>query len=706
MRISPFILALSFSFVSFSQKQTLTLEDAILSRWSKFAPDRISGLQWVKNSNEFCYMDENKLVLENLEGNTRQFPLSLINTHFGDDSLSRFPRIHWMDAEHFRFQNGSTFYTYHIKNNILTELFSSDENSEHLEFSDKALALAYTIDNNLFIQDSKNKTHQLTSDENPNIINGQAVHRYEFGVSKGTFWSNKGTHLAFYRKDESMVTDYPLVNTDARIAEANIIKYPMAGMNSHHVTLGIYNLKTKKTIFVKTGEPKEQYLTNIAWGPEDKYIYIAILNRDQNHMKLNKYDVKTGDFVKTLFEEHHENYVQPLHPMIFVEGNNNEFLWRSERDGYDHFYRYTIDGKLLNQVTKGKWVVKDFIAFTGNSIILTGTHKNALETQVFRSTIKASRSTMISKAEGMHQVQANYNGRYLIDSYNSLNNPGTISIIEHTGKLIRTLLQSKNPFENTQIAQTELYTIKAEDGSTLNCRMIKPANFDTTKTYPALVYVYNGPGVQLIYNTNLAAAPLWMHYLANNQDYIVFTVDGRGSENRGRDFEQKIFRNLGEVEMHDQITGVEHLKSLDFIDAERLAVHGWSYGGFMTTNLMCSYPDVFTCGIAGGPVIDWKFYEVMYTERFMDTPETNPEGYENTSLLNKAKNLKGDLLMIQGAQDDVVVWQHSMAFVRKCVEEGVQLDYFPYPSHPHNVRGKDRIHLMRKVIDYIIDHNN
>jgi len=701
-----FSLMMCFCSVALAQKETLSLEDAILARWSKFAPERISGLQWVKNSTKFCYTKENKLILEDLEGNTKELALTKLNTHFGDDSLNRFPRIHWMDAEHFRFQKGSTFYTYYITNDLLTELFSFNENAQHSEFSDEALALAYTIENNLFIQDSKGNTHQITSDENLNIINGQAVHRYEFGVSKGTFWSNKGNNLAFYRKDESMVTDYPLVNTDARIAEANIIKYPMAGMKSHHVTLGIYNLETKKTVFVKTGEPKEQYLTNIAWGPKDQYIYIAILNRDQNHMKLNKYDAKSGGFVKTLFEEKHENYVQPLHPMIFVEGNNNEFLWRSERDGYDHFYRYNIDGKLLNQVTKGEWVVKDFIAFTGNSIILTGTHNNALETQVFRSTIKASRSTMISKKEGIHRIQANYNGRFLIDSYNSLKNPGTIELIDHTGKSMRTLLQSKDPFENTEIAQTELYTIKADDGSTLNCRMIKPADFDATKTYPTLVYVYNGPGVQLIYNTNLAAAPLWMHYLANDQDYIVFTVDGRGSENRGLKFEQAIFRNLGEVEMYDQMTGVSHLKSLDFIDADKIAVHGWSYGGFMTTNLMCTYPDVFTCGIAGGPVIDWKFYEVMYTERFMDTPQTNPEGYENTSLLNKAKNLTGDLLMIHGTQDDVVVWQHSLAFAQKCVESGIPLDYFPYPGHPHNVRGKDRVHLMRKVIDYIIDHNH
>ena len=706
MRFILFSLVISFCTSAFAQKETLSLEDAIMGRWSKFTPERINGLKWVKNSNEFSYQEKDKLILENLDGASREILLSDLNRHFREDSLRRFPGIIWMDQERFRFQKNSIIYVYNISDGQIEELINYNEEAQNSEFSEQALAMAYTIDNNLFIQDSKGTTHQITSDDEADIVNGQAVHRYEFGISKGTFWSNNGENLAFYRKDESMVDDYPLVNTDARIAEANNIKYPMAGMKSHHVTLGIYNLESQKTIFVKTGEPKEQYLTNIAWGPEDKFIYIAILNRNQNHMKLNKYDVKTGDFVKTLFEERHENYVQPLHPMIFVEGNDNEFLWRSERDGYDHFYRYTTDGKLMNQVTKGKWVVKDFIAFTGNSIVLTGTYKDALETQVYRSTIKAPRSTMISKVEGMHRVQANYNGRFLIDSYNSLQNPGKIELLDHTGKSIRTLLQSKNPFENTEIAQTELYTIKADDGTLLNCRMIKPSDFDVTKTYPALIYVYNGPGVQLIYNSNLAAAPLWMHYLANEHNYIVFTVDGRGSENRGRDFEQMIFRNLGEVEMRDQIKGVEHLKSLDFIDSDRLAVHGWSYGGFMTTNLMCSYPDVFTCGIAGGPVIDWKFYEVMYTERFMDTPETNPEGYENTSLLNKAKNLKGELLMIHGAQDDVVVWQHSMAFVRKCIEEGVQLDYFPYPSHPHNVRGKDRIHLMRKVIDYIIDHNN
>ena len=690
---------------AYAQKDSLNLEDAILARLSKFAPDRISGLQWVKNSDDFCYYEDGGLVIENLDGTKETLKLSTLNNSLGKDSLNTFPRITWVSEQSFRFNHNSSIYNFNKSTGILNRVLNFDENAANSEFSDKANALAYTIKNNLFISDSKGKTHQITKNEDENIVNGQAVHRYEFGVYKGTFWSNTGSHLAFYRKDESMVSDYPIVNTDARVAETKIIKYPMAGMASHQVTLGIYNLKTEQTIFVKTEGDKEQYLTNIAWSPDDKHIYIAVLNRDQNHMTLNKYDAETGEFVKILFEEKHENYVQPLHPMLFVEGTNSEFLWRSERDGYDHIYRYSVNGKLLNQVTKGKWVVKDILGFNDKSVILTGTANNGLDTQVYKSLLKNSRSRMITDDTGVHRVKANSDASHFIDSFNSLENPGTIEIIDNSGTLEQTLLQSKNPYQRTIMGTTELYTIKAEEGTELNCRMIKPANFDATKSYPTLVYVYNGPGVQLINNTSLASASLWMHYLANEYGYIIFTVDGRGSENRGRDFEQAMFRNLGEVEMKDQITGVEHLKSLGFVDENRIAVHGWSYGGFMTTNLLCSYPNVFTCGVAGGPVIDWKFYEIMYTERFMDTPQTNPEGYKSASLLNKAKDLQDNLLMIHGTQDDVVVWQHSLAFVQECVSAGVQLDYFPYPGHAHNVRGKDRVHLMRKVIDYIVENN-
>ena len=691
---------------AFSQKETLTLEQAIMGRWNKFNPERLNNLQWISGTNLFCYIEENSLMIENQEGLVKNIHLSKINKFLAKDSLSTFPPVNWLNESDLRFTHNQTIYLYDSEKNSLTDWGSYPKSGQNFEFSNKAMALAYTQENNLFIQDSNGKTHRINSQENPNTVCGQAVHRYEFGISKGTFWSNSGNYLAFYSKDESMVTDYPLVNTSGRIAEANIIKYPMAGMNSHHVSLGLYNLKTEETVFVQTGEPKEQYLTNICWGPDDKFIYIALLNRNQNQMKLNQYDAKTGSFLRTLFEETHENYVQPLHPMLFIEDRSGEFLWRSERDGFDHFYRYNIQGDLLNQVSKGKWVVKQFLAFNGNEILFTGTSKNGLETHIFKSPLDSSRSAMISKKEGIHSPQANKQGDLILDSYNSIKNSGSIDLINSNGKKIKNLLQSKDPFENTLLGKTELFSIKTQDNTLLNCRMIKPNDFDPNKKYPCLVYVYNGPGVQLIYNSNLAAASLWMHYMANEYDYIVFTIDGRGSENRGQEFEQAIFRNLGQIEMLDQLLGVNHLKSLKYIDPNKIAVHGWSYGGFMTTNLLCSYPDIFTCGVAGGPVINWKFYEVMYTERFMDTPQINPEGYKNSNLLNKAKNLKNDLLIIHGTQDDVVVWQHSLAFVEECVSAGIQIDYFPYPGHTHNVRGKDRIHLMRKIIDYIVDHNN
>lgn len=700
IKSSLLVLSIGLSaFSSAAQTQDLSLEDAILKRWSDFAPENLKALQWVEGSKLYSYTSGKEIVISNFKSEIKRIKASDIN-----EALKRVPSIHWIDSDNFRYAHNAEMYRYNISSGKSEKILTYFKDGQNKEYNDAAQAMAYTVDNNLFIS-APNKNHVVSTSNDPAVVNGQAVHRYEFGIGKGTFWSPKGNMLAFYRKDESMVTDYPLVNVDTRIATAEPVKYPMAGMKSHHVTLGVYDLKSEKTIFINTGEPAEQYLTNICWSPDEKHVYIAVLNRDQNHMKLNAYNSSTGAFEKTLFEEKAETYVQPMHPMLFIEGKSNEFLWRSERDGYDHFYRYNTEGKLLNQVTKGNWVVKNFIGFSGSNIIFSGTADKALETHIYSSSIKNSSSKDIASADGMHNAKLSTDGRYIIDSYASIEEAKKINILTSKGKLVKKLLESKDPMADVKIRKAELGSIKAADGTTdLNTRMIKPFNFDPSKKYPVLVYVYNGPGVQMVYNNWLASAPLWMYHMAN-EGYIVFTVDGRGSENRGRDFEQATFRNLGVEEMKDQIKGVDYLRSLNYVQKDRIAVHGWSYGGFMTTNLMTTYPDVFTCGAAGGPVIDWKYYEVMYTERFMDTPQTNPEGYAAANMLNKAKDLKGDLLMIHGTVDDVVVWQHSLAFVKQCVDDGVQLDYFPYPGHPHNVRGKDRVHLMRKIINYIMKNN-
>ena len=691
-----------------AQKHDITLEDAIMNQGA-FYGQRLYALQWTKNADEYSYYSiDGSIKIKNVKGEEKTITLDDINSNLGgNQKVERLPfNITWLNNDTFQFTANDKVYQYSVKDKSAKQVYIYRPGAENLDFTDDGNRLAYTIDNNLYITSADGEKIITNDDKESNIVNGQAVHRVEFGITKGTFWSPKGDILAYYRKDESMVGDYPIVNVMAREAKVEPIKYPMAGMTSEQVTVILYNVKTQKKVTVKTEGPKDQYLTNIAWGPDQKYIYIAILNRDQTDVSLNQYDATTGEFVKTILKEHNDIYVQPLHKMEFIPGRKGEFLWRSEKDGYDHFYRYNINGKLLNQVTKGEWAVMDLISVDKNYVYFSATANNGLDRVIYKSSVRNSKSKLLTKTSGVHSASISSDNKYILDSWSNVTTPTTVDLIKTSnGSVEKNLLKQENPLANVNIGKIELGTIKAADGKTdLNTRTIYPANFDENKKYPVLVYVYNGPGVQLILNSWLARASMWMPYLAN-QDYIVFTVDGRGSENRGIAFEQITFRHLGDVEMEDQIKGVEHLKSLPYVDGNRIAVHGWSYGGFMTTNLMTSYPKVFTTGVAGGPVIDWKWYEVMYGERYMDTPETNPEGYASSSLLHKAKNLEGKLLLIHGDIDPTVVLQHSLRFIKQCVDDGVQVDYFIYPQHEHNVGGKDRVHLMRKVLDYIQENN-
>jgi dipeptidyl-peptidase-4 len=534
-------------------------------------------------------------------------------------------------------------------------------------------------------------------------VNGQAAHRSEFGITKGTFWSPKGSRLAYYRMDQTMVTDYPIVDVSVTPAREKAIKYPMAGDKSHQVTVGVYDLSTRKTVFLQTGEPREQYLTNLAWSPDERFIYLAVLNRGQNQMQLNQYDAATGAFIKTLFEEKNDKYVEPQHPLQFVPGHPDQFVWRSQRDGFEHLYLYSTSGQLLRQLTKGSWLVTDVLGFTaqGQEIVYAGTAESPLERHIYAVSLKGGQPRRISQGTGTHAATLSPSGKYILDSFSSSTTPRTIRVIGVAdGKPKQTLLTAPNPLVGYSLGETKLFPIKSADGQTdLYCRLITPPNFDPTKKYPAVVYLYGGPHVQLVTESWLGGSNLWMQLMAQ-KGYVVFTLDSRGSGNRGRAFEQATFRQLGTAEMADQLKGVDYLKSQPFVDPARLGIHGWSFGGFMTTTMMTRSPGTFKVGVGGGPVIDWRMYEVMYTERYMDTPQENPEGYKTANLLNYVDKLQGKLLLIHGTVDDVVVWQHSLDYLKKAVDQGVQLDYFVYPGHPHNVQGKDRVHLYNKITQY------
>jgi dipeptidyl-peptidase-4 len=568
----------------------------------------------------------------------------------------------------------------------------------------------------LYIAKAEGDTVLVAESENSQITYGQVVSRNEFGIEGGTFWSPSRDKLAFYRKDESRVTTFPLLDITSRTGSLVEIKYPMAGMGSENVQLGVYDLATAQTVYVKADEfGYDRYLTNITWSPDGTKIFIQVLDRSQKHLKLNMYDAATGDFIKTILTEDNEKYVEPQDPIWFIKGSNDLFIYRTDnRDGYRNLYLCDTEGN-IRRLTETDADVS-YIANDGKYVWYTSAEVSPVENHLFRigiklpssikglSKVKFSKAEQLTKAEGWHSITMSPDLTEYVDMWSNVTTPRVTDLCSSDGKLIKNLLTSEDPTLDYAYTEICLGTVKSADGLHDNYyRMIKPLNFDPSKKYPTIVYVYGGPHSQMVTNTYLANLRRWEMHMAQ-RGYLVYVQDNRGTSNRGSAFEKAIHGQCGQAEMADQMEGVKMLMSLPYVDKDRIGVHGWSYGGFMTISLITNYPDIFKVAVAGGPVIDWKWYEVMYGERYMDNPEVNPEGYAKTSLINKAKDLKGKLLICQGAVDPVVVWEHSLSFVRECVKNNVQVDYFPYPCAEHNVMGKDRVHLNDKITMYFEDY--
>ncbi len=702
-----FVFLILVPLLSFSQKK-LTIEDVSGMNRALY-PSSLRNLQWMGHTDHFSYIESNA-ILERRVGQTsadtlmrlREFNRILKTS--GIDTLSKIPSFKWMDDDAMTFTAKNKVYLLNIKNKSAVLINSYPEEAENIDSNPDGKLIAYTMKNNLFIALS-GKQIQVTNDENSGIVNGQIVSRNEFGINKGTFWSPGGHYLAYYRKDETQVTDYPLVNIDTRIATLENKKYPMAGMASEHVTLVIYKIEDGSYITIKTGEPAEQYLTSVTWGPGEKDIYIALLNREQNHLKLNRYDIASGDLVKTLFEEKDDKYVEPEDPLYFLKSKPDEFIWFSERNGYKHLYLFKTDGTLINQLTQGPWVVTGLLGTDPKETkaYFLSTKNSPLNEDVFSVDLKTGKMQSLSLNTGTHSPLLSPEGNYILDIFSDTLASREYDIIDNKGKVLQVVSRSLNPLNGYVQCQSQIFTLRAADSTKLYAQIMLPPDFKPEKKYPVIVYVYGGPHAQLVSNTWLGGAGLFNYYLAQ-QGYIIFTLDNRGSANRGLAFEQAVFRHLGTLEVSDQMVGINYLKSLPYVDPNRIGVQGWSYGGFMTISLMLREPDIFKVGVCGGPVTDWKYYEVMYGERYMDTPEENPDGYKEASLLERAGNLKGDLLVIHGTMDPTVVWQQSLALMKRFIEEGKMVDYFVYPGQEHGVGGKDRVHLNRKIEKYFVDH--
>lgn len=712
---------------SFAQeKKSYTLEDVIPggNNYFNLVPKNIPGLQWwgdvcvrtdvenivtinVRNGKEtvLVTLDEvNEALLNGEKPFQPAQELKQLRTLMGAS-------LPWGDQKVITFRQGNYMIWYDFGQKKISNLFRLNEKAANLDFCKENGYVAYTVGSNLCIAHEGEKDLQINPDEKKadpmDIVYGQAVHRNEFGIYKGTFWSPKGNCLAFYRMDQSMVTAYPQVNTTTRIATLEPDKYPMAGMTSHKVTVGVYHIQSGKTVYLQAGDPTDRYFTNISWSPDEKSIYVIELNRDQNHSQLVRYNAETGAKEAMLFEETHPKYVEPQHPIVFLPWDSNQFIYWSQRDGFHHLYLYNKEGQLIKQLTQGDWLVQDILGFNTarKEMIIASTEISPLQTNIFSLNVKTGKRTLLGQQDGTHSARLSASGTYLIDNFTSFNVPREISILPTNGKAGVNLLTATDPMkEQYNLPEITLGTIKAADGKTdLYYRLIKPVNFDPNKKYPAIIYVYGGPHAQLIHNNRFYDARGWDLYMAQ-KGYVMLTVDSRGSDNRGLEFENCTFRQLGVEEMKDQVEGAKFLQSLPYVNADKIGVHGWSFGGFMTTNLMLTYPEIFKVGVAGGPVIDWQYYEVMYGERYMDTPQTNPEGYKNSNLKLKAGNLKGRLEVIIGGADPTCVPQHSYTFLRACIDAGTHPDFFVYPEDGHNMMGRDRVHLHEHITRYFEDH--
>ncbi len=655
-----------------------------------------------------------------LQANGRRPIASLLNAEF---PFSSYPYIF--------VQAGNEYTLVNFNTNKIVWKSDIDPKATNIDRIFQRMSTAYILNNNIFVENSEHKTQQVTTDGSADIVYGQSVHRNEFGIEKGLFWSPLGNRLAFYRMDQSMVSKFPQVNItpyddsqcyegkdsteiSSRCATVEPDAYPMAGETSHKVDIGIFCPQDGSTIYLDLGDTTDRYFTNITWSPDESKIYLIEVNRDQNEGSLDEYDATTGQKIRTLFTEHNDKYFEPMHPIQFLPWDENRFIYQTRHDGYNHIYLFTLSqlkGKDIadtpfKQLTSGQFEVMDILGFdkTNNKAVLfTSNEKDPLQQNVYSVNMKGERK-LLGNSTGWHNATLSHSGTFIIDNYSSPLIPRHIDLVNSQSNTTINVHSASDPWASFETPNISVGTIKAADGVTdLYYRLILPPDFDANKKYPAIVYVYGGPHAHNIDATRNWGARGWDIYMAQ-KGYVMFCLDNRGSENRGLEFEQATFRNLGVEEMKDQLCGAEFLKALPYVDANRLGVHGWSFGGFMTTSLMCRPDTPFKVGVAGGPVIDWKFYEVMYGERYMDTPQTNPEGYKNTSLLHKAKDLKGRLMVIYGSNDPTCVPQHTLSFVRACIDAGTYPDLFTYPGDGHNMYGTDRVHLHEVITRYFEDH--
>ncbi len=710
-----------------SEKKDITLRD--IWTYYKFFPKTVRGMHPLNNGEQYAVIKKGDILVydyktgdslttlvkgDELIPEGEEKPLRISDYSVNKDETKFI--IPTQTEAIYRHSTVSYNYIWDTKTKSLTPL--SENGKQRLaDFSPDGNLVAFVRDNNIFIKNlSENTEKQITFDGKKNaIINGTCdwVYEEEFGFTKAFFWSPDGNKIAFYRFDETNVKEYSLTYYGNLYPEHYKYKYPKAGEDNSIVEIYVYDLKSGKTVKMDVGGETDQYIPRIKWTEDANVLAIERLNRLQNHLDILLADATTGSS-RILYTEDNPWYIDITDDLTFLPGNKY-FLITSEKDGYNHIYLYSMTGKLVRQLTKGSWDVTKVYGYDAKKkrVFYQSAQSSPLNRDIYYVTLKGKK-VKISSREGTNSAQFSSDFRYYVNTFSDANTPPYISVHNSSGKELR-VLQDNSDFvkmmNEYNLSKQTFFTIsspefKLPDSTivTLNAWMIKPPDFDSTKRYPLLMYVYGGPGAQTVNNAWSWSNYFWFQMLAE-KGIVVVSVDNRGTGARGQLFKKMTYLQLGKYEIADQIESAKILGKYNYIDSSRIAMFGWSYGGFMSTLAITKGADVFNTAIAVAPVTNWRYYDNIYTERYMRKPQDNPDGYDKNSPINFTDKIKGNYLLCFGSADDNVHPQNSMDLITALVKSNKQFDMMVYPNKNHGIYGGNtRYHLYKKMTDFLIEH--
>ncbi|HLW31852.1 MAG TPA: S9 family peptidase [Aequorivita sp.] len=701
-----------------AQHKNITLEEI----WGgAFRTEGLDVLRSLKNGKEYAVLNNDRQTkastVDVYDYKTGQKVRTLLNTadlkgisHVISYELNEDESKMLISTEReqiYRRSSLGSYYVYDIK----TKNFNlvATHKIQEPTFSNDGSKIAYGFENNLYIKDLQSgETKQITSDGKKNsIINGITdwVYEEEFAFVRAFEWSLKGDKLAYIKFDE---TDVPEFNMDIYGKElypsADTFKYPKAGENNSEVSLWIYELSTGKESQINLSEYNSYYIPRLLWTKENDILSVQLTNRHQNAIDLVFVNA-ANNTSKLILEEKDDAYVDVTDNLTFL--NNNTFFWTSEKDGWNHIYQFDKNGKQISQVTKGPWEVTRFYGFDQNTgrVYYQSTENGNINRDVYSVLPSGKNKVRLTQQTGTNSASFSADYTYFINTFSNVETPYVYTLCEaKSGKVLREIknnTQLKNRLASYKISPKEFSTIHI-NGEDLNMYMIKPLDFDENKQYPLFMYQYSGPGSQTVSNSWLGANDYWHEILANELGVIVVCVDGRGTGFKGRDFKKMTQKELGKYEVEDQVAAAKKLSELPYIDANRTGIWGWSYGGFMSANCLFQAPDVFEMAIAIAPVTSWRFYDTIYTERYMQTPQENPSGYDENSPNSHVNGLRGEFLLVHGSSDDNVHVQNTMRLVDDLVQANKKFDWRIYPDKNHGIYGGNtRLHLYTLMTEFI-----